>query len=234
MTTKFKWTEESAATLSSIKSYEDLVAVAEQLGTSERSVSSKMRNMGLEVPAKPAVAKTFTDEESKLLHDYVVANSGKHTFASLAEVFLGGKFNSKQLQGKLLALELTTHINKAEKADIRTYSADAEVKFVELANSGASIEAISEALSVSVNSARGKALSLLREGKIAGIPVTLNKKDAGKADVLANIDVAASTLAQFVEQTGKTERGVKTMLTRRGIACADYAPKVKKEAAAAE
>ena len=47
MTTKFKWTEESAATLSSIKSYEDLVAVAEQLGTSERSVSSKMRNMEL-------------------------------------------------------------------------------------------------------------------------------------------------------------------------------------------
>lgn len=230
MTTKFKWNEENTAAIQNITTYEQLVEVAEQLGTSPRSVASKLRNLELEVPAKPAVTKTFSDEETANLKAYVEANSGKHTYATLAATFAAGKFTAKQIQGKVLALELTSHINKAEKAESqRTYSDEAQAKFIDLAAAGSSIEVIAESLGVSVQSARGKALSLLREGKIASIPVTANKKEAGKADVLDGIDVASMSVADIAKATGRTERGIKTMLTRRSIACADYQPKVKKE-----
>lgn len=229
-TTKFKWNEENTAAIQNITTYEQLVEVAEQLGTSPRSVASKLRNLELEVPAKPAVAKTFSDEETANLRAYVEANSGKHTYVTLAATFAAGKFTAKQIQGKVLALELTSHINKAEKAESqRTYSDEAQAKFIDLAVAGSSIEVIAESLGVSVQSARGKALSLLREGKIGSIPVTANKKEAGKADVLDGIDVPSLTVAQIAEATGRTERGIKTMLTRRSIACADYQPKAKKE-----
>jgi hypothetical protein len=54
------------------------------------------------------------------------------------------------------------------------------------------------------------------------------------ADPLESIgDVAAMSVAQIAEKIGKTERGVKTMLTRRGLKAADYDGAAKKEKAAA-
>jgi hypothetical protein len=41
------------------------------------------------------------------------------------------------------------------------------------------------------------------------------------------------SVAQIAEKIGKTERGVKTMLTRRGLKAADYDGAAKKEKAAA-
>lgn len=233
MTTKFKWTEENTAALENIATIEDITSVAGALGTSERSVASKLRSLGKEVPSKPVKPKTFTEDEEAMLRNYVEANAGVFTYAEIAEKFQAGKFTAKQIQGKILALELTGSVAKTVKAAaVRTYSADAEDKYVALAASGASIEDIAAALDVTVNSARGKALSLVREGRIEAIPHTAVKKEAaGRGDIFANVDVAGSTVAQLVEITGKTERGIKTMLTRRDIACADYTPKKKKEVA---
>ena len=45
-------------------------------------------------------------------------------------------------------------------------------------------------------------------------------------------DVSGLTVAEIAEKTGKTERGVKTMLTRRAVTAKDYdgAAKAKKAA----
>ena len=60
-------------------------------------------------------------------------------------------------------MELTDHVAPAPKVEsVRTYSADEEATFVSMVNDGAFVEAIAEALGRSVNSIRGKALSLLR------------------------------------------------------------------------
>jgi len=84
------------------------------------------------------------------------------------------------------------------------------------------VEAIAEALGRSVNSIRGKALSLLRSGDIAAIPRQETTKGPANADPLADVDVASMTVEAIAEAIGKTARGVKTMLTRRGLTAADY------------
>jgi hypothetical protein len=91
-----------------------------------------------------------------------------------------------------------------------------------MVNSGAFVEAIAEALDRSVNSVRGKALSLLRSGDIQAIPRQENTKGSTNVDPLADVDVAAMTVEAIAESIGKTARGVKTMLTRRGLTAADY------------
>jgi hypothetical protein len=42
------------------------------------------------------------------------------------------------------------------------------------------------------------------------------------------------TVAEIAAAADKTERGIKTLLTRRGIDCADYKGKAKKEKAEAK
>ena len=74
-----------------------------------------------------------------------------------------------------------------EDGNWRTYSADEEATFVSMVNDGAFVEAIAEALGRSVNSIRGKALSLLRSGDIDAIPRQENTKGASNADPLADI-----------------------------------------------
>ena len=49
------------------------------------------------------------------------------------------------------------------------------------------------------------------------------------ADVLADVDVANHTVEEIADQIGKTVRGVKTMLTRRGLQCSDYNGAAKKD-----
>ena len=94
--------------------------------------------------------------------------------------------------------------------------------FVSMVNDGAFVEAIAEALERSVNSVRGKALSLLRSGDIAAIPRQETTKGSSNVDPLADVDVASMTVEAIAESIGKTARGVKTMLTRRGLTAADY------------
>ena len=225
-----KWTDERTAALTNFVGGESPVSqatvaeAAEQLDTSTRSISSKLRKMGFEVELASAVAgKSFSEAQEATLRTFVTDNSGQYTYAQIAEHFEGGAFSAKSIQGKILSMELTDHVKPAPKVEsVRTYSPDEEATFVSMVNNGAFVEQIAEALGRSVNSIRGKALSLLRSGDINAIPRQENTKGASNADPLADVDVASMSVEAIAEAIGKTPRGVKTMLTRRGLTAADY------------
>lgn len=161
-------------------------------------------------------------------------NSGEYTYAQIADHFDGGAFSAKSIQGKILSMELTDNVKPAPKVEtVRTYSVEEEETFVSMVQDGAFVEAIADALDRSVNSVRGKALSLLRSGDIDAIPRQEHTKSATKEDPLADLgDISAMTVDTIAEAIGKTARGVKTMLTRRGLVAADYDGASKKEKAA--
>ena len=237
-----KWTDERTDALTTFVGDESPVSqatvagAAESLETSTRSVSSKLRKMGFDVElASAAGGKSFTDAQEATLAAFVSDNSGEYTYAQIAEHFEGGNFSPKSIQGKILSMELTGHVKPAPKVEsVRTYSADEEVLFIGMVNDGAFVEAIADALDRSVNSVRGKALSLLRSGDINAIPKQEVTKGASKEDPLADIaDIGSQTVEAIAEQIGKTARGVKTMLTRRGLSAADYDGASKKEKASA-
>jgi hypothetical protein len=204
---------------------------AEELETSSRSVSSKLRKMGYEVElASASASKSFTDEQEATLATFVQDNSGVYTYAEIAENFEGGSFSAKSIQGKILSMQLTEHVKPAPKVEtVKSYSDSEESTFIEMVNNGAFVEEIAEALDRSVNSIRGKALSLLRAELINAIPKQKETKGNGKADVLADLDISGMTVEEIADEIGKTVRGVKTMLTRRGLQCADYNGAARKE-----
>jgi hypothetical protein len=204
---------------------------ADELETSTRSVSSKLRKMGFDVElASASASKSFSDAQESTLANFVNDNSGSYTYAEIAENFEGGAFSAKSIQGKILSMELTEHVKPAPKVEsVRTYTPEEEGTFVEMVNGGSFVEEIAEALGKSVNSIRGKALSLLRSGDINAIPKQKETKGSSKADVLADLDISAMTVQEIADEIGKTVRGVKTMLTRRGLQCSDYNGAARKE-----
>ena len=199
-----------------------------------------MRQLDVEV-ASMAKEKTsaFTEDEGAELAEFVVNNSGQFTYKQIAEQFMNGKFTAKQIQGKLLALELTGSVKPAEKVEIaRTYTDSEEAKFIQMAERGAYIEDIAAALNKTVASIRGKALSLTRKGQIAKIPAQKNSYAKESVDPVNALGekIHSMTVAEIAAAVDKTERGLKTLLTRRGIKVADYdgaAKRAKAEAKAA-
>lgn len=226
-----KWTEDRTNTLVEFVgsdtpvTQETVAEAAEALETSTRSISSKLRKMDYEVELASARAhRAFSDKEAAELSAFVTDNSGEYTYAQIAKVFAGGKFNPKSIQGKILSMELTEHVARAPKPETqRTYTPEQEVIFVKMVNDGAFVEAIAEAMGKPINSVRGKALSLLRTNEIANMPVQEHTKGSTRNDPLADLgDVSEMTVAEIAEAIDKTERGVKTMLTRRGLVAKDY------------
>ena len=124
-----KWSDEAVAQLTNMVGGQSPVTVdaveraAETLGFTTRSVASKLRQMDYEV-ASMAKEKTsaFTPDESADLSDFVVNNTGALTYKEIAEAFAGGKFSAKQIQGKLLALELTDLANTIASTQCKTKS----------------------------------------------------------------------------------------------------------------
>ena len=225
-----KWTDERTEALTNFVGSESPVSqatvaeAADNLETSPRSISSKLRKMGYEVElASAASGRSFSDDQEATLRAFVTDNSGEYTYAQIAEHFEGGAFSPKSIQGKILSMELTDHVAPAPvQESVRTYTADEEATFISMVNDGAFVEAIAEAMGRSVNSVRGKALSLLRSGDIQAIPRQENTKGSSNVDPLADLDVSGMTVEAIAESIGKTARGVKTMLTRRGLTAADY------------
>lgn len=120
-------------------------------------------------------------------------------------------------------MELTDHVKRTEKpASTKTYSDDEEDTFLEMVGEGSFVEEIAEALDRPVNSIRGKALSLLRSGQIEAIPAQRDMKGSAVDPLEALGDLSGMTVDQIAEDIGKTVRGVKTMITRRGLQAADY------------
>ena len=236
-----KWTEERTQSLVDFVGGESPITqatvaeAADHLETSTRSVSSKLRKMGYDVELASSVSnKSFTDEQEATLSNFVTDNSGVYTYAQIAESFEGGHFSAKSIQGKILSMELTSHVKPAEKPEsVRTYSPEEEDTFVSMVNDGAFVEEIAGALDKSVNSIRGKALSLLRSGDINAIPRQKETKGSSKTDPLSELngDIADMNVEDIADEIGKTVRGVKTMLTRRGLTCADYDGAARKEKA---
>ena len=236
-----KWTEERTSKLLTFVG--DIVPVtqaivaeaAEALETSARSVSSKLRKMGLDVEAaSTATTKAYTDEQEAILANFVESNSGQYTYAEIAEIFEDGAFSAKSIQGKVLSMQLTEHVKAAPpKESTRTYSDEEEATFVKMAKDGAYIEAIADALNRPVNSIRGKALSLLRSGVIDGIPSQAHSTATSTVHPLDELgdSVAQMTVAEIAEKIGKTPRGVKTMLTRKGVTASDYDGAAKRKKA---
>ena len=243
-----KWSDEAVATLmSAVGSARPVSAAtveqaAEALGAdfTVRSVASKLRQLDVEV-ASMAKEKTsaFTEDEGADLAEFVISNAGELTYKQIAEQFADGKFTAKQIQGKLLALELTGSVKPAEKVEVaRTYTDAEEAKFISMAESGSFIEDIATALNKTVASVRGKALSLTRKGQIAKIPAQRTSHAKEQVDPVTALGdkIHAMTVAEIAATVDKTERGLRTLLTRRGIKVADYdgaAKKAKAEAKAA-
>lgn len=235
-----KWNEEMTNTLFSTVdgmasvSKEVVVDLAEKLDTTSRSVAAKLRKAGYTVESLSAQKTAWSPEQTAELHSVLNANPGVFTYAELAGQ-LSFEVNARTVQGKVLSEELTSLVKATPKKEVvRTYTEEEEAVFVEMANEGASIDAVAAALGRTLPQIRGKALSLHREGRIAAIPKQEASTRKASADQFEGLDVAEMTVAQLVEATGKGERSVKSMLTRRGLSAVDYDGAAKKAAADAK
>jgi hypothetical protein len=233
-----KWTEERADELATFVgaespvSQETVAQAAEHFETSARSISSKLRKMGTEVElVSSTIQKAFSDEQEEVLSSFVTSNSGKFTYGEIAEQFESGHFSPKQIQGKILSMELTSHVRPTPKPEsVKTYSDAEEATFIKMVKKGAFVEEIAAALNRQVNSVRGKALSLLRTKQIDAIPKQRDVKVSRQEDPLKSIgDIGSLTVEDIAEKLGKTVRGIKTMLTRRGLVASNYDGASKKE-----
>lgn len=237
--TTLKWTEDRTTELVNAVADESPVSrttvaqVAEQLEVTTRSISSKLRKLGYDVELASAAPKAFSDEVTADLRHFVTQNNREYTYAEIAEKF-PGEYTPKAIQGKILSMELTRHVKEAPKPEsVKSYTDAEEAIVLRMIAAGNFVEEISDAVGKSVQSVRGKALSLQRSGQIEAMPKQRDVKGPASdpLDGLGALD--GMTVAQIAEAVGKTERGVKTMLTRRGLVASDYNGAAKKEKAAA-
>ena len=86
-----KWTDERTEALVSFVGDESPISqatvadAAEELETSTRSVSSKLRKMGYDVELASSVShRTFSDEQEATLSQFVTDKSGQYTYADIS------------------------------------------------------------------------------------------------------------------------------------------------------
>ena len=91
-----------------------------------------------------------------------------------------------------------------------------------MAAEGKFLEEIAEAVGKTLKSVRGKTLSMSRTIEGFNIPAQRDHVTSTRTDVLEGVDVANLTAEQIAEAVDKTARGVKQMLTRRGLDCLDH------------
>jgi hypothetical protein len=236
-----KWNDERTAALEAGINGENPVSkatvssLATKLETSARSVSSKLRKLGHEVELASAAPKAFSAAEQADLHTFVENNHGMYTYAEIAAHFEGGKFSPRQIQGKLLSMELTGSVKETPRPETtKTYTDAEQATVVKMVNDHKFVEEIAHEVGKSVASVRGKALSLLREGLITEMPKQRDVKGQAPDSLDSLGDISGLTVAEIAAKLSKTERGVKTMLTRRSVVAKDYdgAAKAAKKVAA--
>ena len=225
---KFEYTEDMVTRMHDVAgsgvTEEIIESLMEEFDFPRRSVTAKLRKLGYDVPKKPGAAPVFSADETDELASFLESNSGNLTAEEISQQFAGGKFTARQINGKALSLEMTGHVKPAEKkVTPRTYSEEEESKISDMVEGGSYLEEIADAMGRSVNSIRGKLLSM-------GLKAPQRDKKDSKADPYAGIeDMLDQTVEEIAEAFDKTVRGVKTVLTRRGLACADYTPKASNE-----
>jgi len=225
---KFEYTEDMVTRMHDVAASgvteESIEGLMGEFDFPRRSVTAKLRKLGYDVPKKPGAAPVFSADETDALASFLEANSGNMTAEEIAADFMDGKFTARQINGKALSLEMTSNVKPAEKkVTPRTYSEEEEAKIASMAEGGSFLEEIADSLGRSVNSIRGKLLSM-------GLKAPQRDKKDAKADPYAGIeDMLEQTVEEIAESFDKTVRGVKTVLTRRGLSCADYTPKASGE-----
>lgn len=241
-----KWDVEREATLVSIVGSESPVSVAtvekaaSTLETTTKSVAAKLRKMGHKVAsmAKEHV-KSYSEADEAEIRSFLEANPGTYTYSEVAASVLGGSKTSKQIQGKILSMELTGLVKATEKVERpKTYTEAEELKLMKMLRSGDMfIEDIADAMGRTVPSIRGKILSITRteEGKDVVIPKQRVYKSKEEDPIEALGDISDLTVEDIAGKTGNTPRGVKTMLTHRGLSCKNWngAKRAEKLAASA-
>ena len=221
---KFDYTDEMVARMESAANSGVTEPVIQELCDEfefpRRSVTAKLRKLGFDVPKKPGAAPVFSPEQTDALSSFLSDNSGTYTAEEIAETFSDGDFTARQINGKALSLEMTQHIKPAEKKGTpKTYTAEEEATIESMVTDGRFLEEIAESVGKTVASVRGKLLSM-------GLKATQRDKKASKSDPYEGIDgMTDQSVEALAEHFGKTVRGVKTVLTRRGLSCADYTPK---------
>lgn len=223
-----KWTEERTAQLVSLVEQADSINdgviefLAEQLETTKRSITAKLRKLEYEVPKAVKAESKWSAEQTAALADLIENAPGQYTYADLADKF--EDFNAKQVQGKVLSLELTSAIKPSPpKEVVNKYTDEETEQFISMVKAGALVEELATTFNRTFPQIRGKALSLLRAGAIDAMPEQKESHSAAPADEFSKLgEVASLTVEAIAEMLGKTPRGVKTMLTRRGITVSDY------------
>lgn len=221
---KFEYTDEMVDAMHSNAesgvTEEVIESLMEDFDFPRRSVTAKLRKLGYDVPKKPGAAPVFSAEETEALSAYLTENSGVYTAEDISASFADGKFTARQINGKALSLEMTSHVKPAEKkVTPRTYTPEQESQIEGMVSDGAFLEEIADAVDRSVNSVRGKLLSM-------SLKAPQRDKKTSKSDPYEGIeDLLEQTVEEIADNFDKTVRGVKTVLTRRGLACADYTPK---------
>jgi len=228
---KFEYTDEMVTRMQEVAknaiTEETIESLMTEFDFPRRSVTAKLRKLGFDVPKKPGAAPIFSADETEALGEFLEANSGEHTAEEIAAHFSdawGREVTARQINGKALSMEKTGDIKPAEKKVApRTYTEAEEATIAKLVADGKFLEDIAAAVGREVNSIRGKLLSM-------GLKAPQRDKKATKSDPYEGIeDMLNKSVEEIATAFDKTVRGVKTVLTRRGLSCADYTPKAAAE-----
>ena len=177
---KFEYTEDMVERMHDVAgsgvTEEIIESLMAEFDFPRRSVTAKLRKLGFDVPKKPGAAPVFSAEETDALTSFLQENSGNLTAEEISEQFADGKFTARQINGKALSLEMTSHVKPAEKKITRrTYSEDDESTITSMVEEGKYLEEIAEAVGRTVNSVRGKLLSM-------GLKAPQRDKKTSKSD----------------------------------------------------
>jgi predicted transcriptional regulator len=233
-----KWDEERTATLESLVgdetpvSAETVAQAAEALKTTARSVAAKLRKMDYEVESTAkSTGKSYTAEEEAEIIDFLQSHPNQFTYAEIASQILGGSRSAKQIQGKILSMELYGLVKATEKVERpKSYTDEEEAKLEKLVLAGGFIEDIADEMDRPINSIRGKILSMSRTNPEIKIPKQREYATKKEDAFTALGDVSEMTVEEIADAIDKTPRGVRTLLTHRGIDCADHKGAKKKAA----
>jgi len=224
---KFEYTDEMVARMSEVAETgldeAKIEALVAEFEFPRRSVTAKLRKLNFDVPKKPGAAPVFSATETDALSGYLSANEGNFTAEEIAEHFAadwGREVTARQINGKALSMEMTGSIKAAEKkVTPRTYTEAEEATIANMVEAGKFLEEIAESVGKPVNSVRGKLLSMQ-------LKAPQRDKKAAKSDAYEGIEeMLENTVEELAAHFDKTPRGVKTVLTRRGLACKDHTPK---------
>ena len=206
---KFEYTDEMVTRMHDVAgsgvTEEIIESLVGEFDFPRRSVTAKLRKLGYDVPKKPGAAPVFSAEETDALASFLESNSGNLTAEEIADQFAAGKFTARQINGKALSLEMTSHVKPAEKKITpRTYSEEEEAKITSMVEGGSYLEEkLQTRWVVLLTPSVAKLLSM-------GLKAPQRDKKAVKSDPYEGIeDMLDQTVEEIATSFDKTVRGVK-------------------------